>query len=470
MSPPRFTPLISWLLLAQLVLAGCVTAPHAKDVPSDPLRAFAAFLDATHPALHRFVGASELEARVDLEVKNLGGDDDPLALARAASRVAAAVGDAHLAVGLPPEVAEGSLVPFLLKRAGEHVFLDASEPMLPRGTEVLQVEGRPVGALFEAMAAMACVDGDRPEVRAAEVEHRFAFLALLELGAHEHYTLVVREPGGDPRTIQLEATDRAGVGRLSAQRYSAAVWGSPLPQGEPPWPTLTRISPTTQLLRLASFGYEDDAPYEERVEALFATLAPHERLVVDLRGNEGGNRLLGVTVLRRLLARPFAQWASVSTRVRAIPPGFEDLIEFPIVPEASLTGFPGKKAEGRWLVEGDPLAERMVPAAQYHPGEVVLFVDAATNSASIEFIAALLAHRDGVQVIGTQTQGACDRHNGQLPVVFQSQSLMVLVSLFDIELVPIPGCRPGHGVMPDVEVVYSETDFLGSRDPYLDAL
>ncbi len=116
------------------------------------------------------------------------------------------------------------------------------------------------------------------------------------------------------------------------------------------------------------------------------------------------------------------------------------------------------------------MAEEMRPVGDSHPGPLVTLVDDATNSAAIEFLAALLAYREGVQVIGTETQGACDRHSGQLPVVFQSDSLAAFVSLFLIDLVSIPGCEPGHGVVPDVEIVYTEEDYFEGRDPYLDAL
>lgn len=450
-----------------LIVSGCAAPPR---VPSQPLPALVAFLRAAHPDPNRFVSEADLNARLDAEMRALNNGTDAIAVARAASRVLASVGDAHLAVGLGPEVAAGPLLPFLIKRAGERFFIDASEPQLPLGTEVIAVEGRPVADLLDAMAALASVDGDRPELRAAEAERRFSFLALIELGVRASYELLVRRPGGEPETITLKPTDREGVARLTSARQSAPLWGTVLRAGEPPWPTLTRIDETTQLLRLPSFGITDEAQYEARIAALFATLAPKERLVLDLRGNEGGNRALGLAVLRRLLNRPFTQWASVSTRVRAIPKGFRDLISFPIAPESALHGFPGEKRGQVWVVDGDPLAARMVPVENPHPGPVVAFIDDATNSAAIEMLAALLAHREGVQLIGTETQGACDRHTGQLPVVFKSGNLAAFVSLFEIKLVPTPGCQPGRGIAPDIKVIYTEEHFLEGRDPFLFAL
>lgn len=467
-APRLRAPTLGLLLLA----TGCASSPPipTEPPPTEPIRALVAFLREVHPNPHRFLGEAELDARLETEVDALGPSPDGLALARGASRVLAGVADAHLAVGLGPEVTEGPLLPFLLKRAGDRVFLDASEPPMPLGTEVLEVEGRPVHAFLEALSELASVDGDRPGVRLAEAERRLAFLGSMELGPRTHYELSVRRPDAAPEVLRLMATDREGLGRLARARRSAPVWGAPTADEEPWWPTLERLDDTTQLLRLASFGSYDEERFETRIAALFESVRATDRLVLDLRGNEGGNRALGIAVSRRLLDRPFAQWTRVSTRVRAIPEGFRELVTFPIAPESALRDFPGERRGEWWVVEGDPLADRMVPVEDPHRGPVVAFVDDATSSAAVELLAGLLAHRDDVVVIGTETQGACDRHTGQLPVLFQSGELAVFVSLFEIELVPIPGCEPGRGIVPDVEVVYREEDFLEGRDPYRTAL
>lgn len=460
---------------AQFALVGClflVGAGGAGSAPAatEPLPALVAFLKEAHPDPYRFTSEAELEAHLTAQMAELGSDPSPVALARAASRVLAVVGDAHLAVGLPPEVASGPLVPFLLKRAGDRVFLDAAEPALPIGTEVISVEGRPVGELLARMARLASVDGARPTVMAAEAERRFTFLGLLELGVMDVYELVVRRPGGRPETVTLPATNREGVARLTALRHSAPVWGSQAEAGAPAWPSLEMVDAGTALLRLPSFSLNDSSGFADRINALFARLDPEHRLVVDLRGNEGGNRALGVMVLNHLLGSPFTQWRSVSTRVRAIPTGFRDFVSFPFAPAAALHDFPGVRRGDRWVVDGDPLAEQMVPDGAGHQGPILVFVDDATNSAAIEFLAGLLAHRADVRIIGTETQGACDRHFGQLPVVFEAGDLAVMVSLFDIDLVAVADCQPGRGIVPHTRVAYTEQDFLRRRDPYLAVL
>lgn len=145
---------------------------------------------------------------------------------------------------------------------------------------------------------------------------------------------------------------------------------------------------------------------------------------------------------------------------------------FPFVPEAALTRLGGKRTETGWVREGDPLAGRMVPAKTPHAGPLVVFVDEATHSAAVELTVGLLAHRAGVRVVGRETQGGCDRHTGEIPVLFElpGTSVKMLASLLEIELVSAPGCTPGRGVVPDVYVEPTLEGYLAGRDPFLDAL
>jgi len=150
------------------------------------------------------------------------------------------------------------------------------------------------------------------------------------------------------------------------------------------------------VLRLRSFGTLERDTYVKRVDAVFASLPSEQPLVVDLRGNGGGDRVLGTSVLRHLIDAPFRQWSSV--QVQRIPSPYDD------------------------------------------------------------------------RVIGTTTKGACDRHIGEVPILFEtlSERFAILLSLADITMVPVPGCRPGHGFEPTEPIVYTKRHFLEQRDPYLE--
>ena len=455
-----------------LLLLGCGTAPPTSR--GDEVADVIAFLRAVHPAPTRFADAADIDAELRAARARLGDAPDDLSTARELARLLGAFGDAHLRLGRAggevDETTQGRL-PLVVKRAGAKVFVDASLPEVPRGTEVVAVDGITADALLSRLAAMTTVDGVQPQVRLAEAERRFASLARLELGARAHYRLTLRRPGAEPERVTWAGIDRSTQQKLDAGRHSTPVWGGAF-ASTTPWPERVDLADGTVLVRLRSFGLSEREAYIARVDAIFGALAAEASLVLDLRGNEGGDRSLGVAVLRHLLDRPFAQWRRVDTRVKAIPAAYRDRVSFPFGPEEALTGFPGPAVDGGWRFEGDPLADTMTPHPSTHRGPLAVFVDDATNSAAVEMLVALLAHRSGVRVIGTASQGGCDRHIGQMPVVFRTLSgrFAVMVSLFDLTMVSAPGCVAGRGITPDVVVKYEEAHFLDGRDPYLEAL
>ena len=448
--------------LALLCLMGCAADPGSPAV--SPLRARLELIRAVHPAPLRTASDEELE-RLLLAVDS--PSPTPFEAAGALRKLLARVGDSHLAGALPPPApGEATFLPLLVLRVGEDYRVDACSDPAAVGAVLTGIGGVPMEVLMEELASMATVDGDRPAVRLAEAERRFVELLRLARGAQEVWQVQVQHDAEPATEHSLAGVGLAALAGLDAQRQSRAAGrpdASPLPQ-------LFHDGSLT-VLRLATFAPTDRAAYLAEVEALAPAMASAENLVIDLRGNEGGDRSLGVAVARHLLAAPFAQWARVRTRVRAIPERFADHVRFIAGPEEALTEFPGEAtADGR-VVRGDPLAATMTPLEPRYDGPLTLVVDDGTNSAAVELAVALLAHHPDVRVAGSETQGECAWHIGQLPILYDDgRGPAMLLSLFEIELVAYPDCRSGRGIEPDLPVTTTLEDFREGRDPVMAAL
>ena len=430
-----------------LVLVGC-------GRPSG-VEGFVGFLDAVHPA-------GPFEGRLD----------PPAAptTSRALAHVLGAAGDAHLALGRP-EPAGPVLTPLIPYATADAVYVDASTADLPRGTELVSIEGRPAREVLDTMRAWATVDGE-PGLRSdLEVLRSYPAHARTLFGAQDSWSFVVRPPGEEARALALDGVSTRAVEDLLHARHTAARWDLPREVDElwPHWAPPTEGD--ARRLRLPSFGLPDHEAYAARVDDLLAELEPGETLILDLRGNVGGFRGHGVAVLRHLLDQPFAQWSSVQTRVRRIPRAYRRHLSFPIVPEDALRTFPGEPLPdgSGWRLDGDPLASRMKPHGDGHDGPIDVFIDDATSSAAVELLAALIAARPDVRLFGVETQGGCASHQGEVPAVYAVDAEhRVMLSLWHITLVPTPRCRAGHGFEPDVRIVPSIDD-LDGEDPFLEA-
>ncbi len=465
-----------------ILAAGCGAAPGAS---SDDLRALSQFIAEVHPRPFAYVERGDFDALVEAEAARmdaiaLGRSSDAasdqetqLEVALSMHRILAPLGDGHLAIALPIFDDVESLIPLLIRRAGASFFVDACAEPLPRGTVIERVDGEAIEALWAELEALVLADGRGESARTAQLERSFGRYFHVLRGLRAEYAIDVRLPDGTTRALTLRGVDRDATAALGRARFSARTLGAPSTE-TPPWPFVTETEGGATLLRLPSFGIADREGYEARVAALMAGIDPDGTLILDLRGNEGGLRTHGVAVLNHLVSAPYAQWRAYEARVRAIPDPFRSLITFPFVPESGLTFLFGDAPleAGAHRVEGDYLAELMHPASPMHRGPVIALSDGLTNSAAVEMITALRAARPDAILRGIETGGECGRHVGEMPVMFTGPStgVRVLVSLVAITHVATEGCLEGRGHLPDQPVVYTEADFMGDRDPFLEGL
>jgi hypothetical protein len=436
--------------------------------PASDLTHVEALLEAGHPARTRFVTADELHAAFEAERAHLRSLEraTELDVGAALHRVLARLGDAHLVVALPvyqPDAGPVSLLPVMVRGVEGRALVDAATVDWPLGTELLAIDGVPVDQVYAALLPLVPVDGLDPEARQRQLEHDLTKWYSLGYGLRETYPLTVRLPGGEVVTTEVPGADRTTVRELHASRHVAIWWGIP---GE--LPTLERVG-ATPVLHLPTFGVADQAAFRARVDELFATIAPDEPLVVDLRGNEGGLRTNANAVLDHLLPAPYREWTAMRAVTRELPERLRSDLTFLAGSDRERLRplFRGPRGSDGWTVPLDPYAS--VPRPDAHHGPVRVLVDGRTGSAANGF-ALILAHdHPDATLVGERLGGGCDAHVGELPVVWASpeSGVRVMFSMLALTHVAVEGCVPGRGLSPDVWVRPTVAQFVAGTDPWL---
>jgi len=189
-------------------------------------------------------------------------------------------------------------------------------------------------------------------------------------------------------------------------------------------------------------------------------------LVIDLRGNAGGNQEISVDILKYLMKSEFILNKSALTPV---------LYPFFAQPD-SLKPDNFNPARVRRLLDGTisfinaDLGPQQPYRGRYFRGQVVVLVDGSTFSAASNFTASLRAQRR-ITVIGEETGGAEAGCNGgtisdlELP----ETHLVLTLPHFRI-LTACPHPQLGHGVRPDIEVVPTPQQLAAHTDAVLGQL
>ena len=362
--------------------------------------------------------------------------------------------------------------PFTVAVRQDRLFVaenQSTTPSLRPGTEIIAIEGHPASEILPRLRTLISADGYGTGFQDKELEAGFFddYYASL-YAAKPAYHLVVRDSTGQTRELTPLAPPAPTSGT------GTKVTAPPLTAEQATARRLARLHtlnypvalPATAILRLRSFDYEED--YQAFHATVFAELAQRhtKRLVIDLRGNPGGNNVLAADLLKYLLSSPFVLTKSAQARV--VLPSFMSA-----VPESSsyFDTTQVKRLPDGTLTEASPSLGRQQPYRQHRfRGQLVLLVDGGTFSAASNFAASLRAQRR-VHILGQETGGTEAGLNGGVISRVELPQTHMILQLPHFRL--LTACRAPHlgrGVQPDVEIVPTPRQAATHTDAILSQL
>ncbi|HAD97043.1 MAG TPA: peptidase [Cryomorphaceae bacterium] len=211
--------------------------------------------------------------------------------------------------------------------------------------------------------------------------------------------------------------------------------------------------------------------YAVFLDSVFSMLQTQkvERLIVDVRGNGGGNDPNDLLLYSYLTQREFRENTTAYTLFQEIP--FQEYYVYDDVEE--LTSDLKREhsiLKGGKYYQNDTFNEIWKPQAKAFQGTIVLLIDPYVASAGSLF-ASLVKSDENTIVIGEETLGGYYGHTGHIPVTYElpNSKLRLTFSIVDLEqdVRKLPDQKFGDGVKPDFEVLQSHEDFIKHRDTQL---
>lgn len=300
-----------------------------------------------------------------------------------------------------------------------------------------------------------------------------------------------REPGAGGYRVDLGSRQHRTL-RLDAQlirddllRMPPVMWGRIEPVGQeavrpsgadPRAPALAWLDDTTAVLTVPSFDGRQRATLDTLVRRHAAALQRSARLIIDLRGNEGGGSATALPLLPYIAAvepgterppriaawRPWMLATPENERVvmRSVPPGRDTT---PAVQAllARLRAAPAGTPVRYVLDDALPRPWRP-PVVHARPAEVAILADRHVVSAAEAFILdALRSPR--VVLYGEATAGVLDYGNTAIVPIHADERRWYLgyPTVIANDSVPARGIR-GRGIVPDVPMDPRAPDVLES--------
>jgi len=433
--------------------------------------------ETLHPGLYRYATPAQVGRRFDALARAWSRPQTRADAYLSLSRFLATVKCGHTyanfynqSEAVQVELFDGQrLLPFQFAWVEERIVVltnQSNDPRLARGAEVLSVDGRSTAGILRALMPYARADGNNDAKRRALLEVRGfdryetfdVFYGLLfRPGAAVRVS--VRQPG----ETRVQAFDVATID-LATRR--SLVIGDPA--GDAPVWTLAFPRPQTALLTMPNWALYDSAwDWRGFLDRSFAEITARgaSKLVIDIRGNEGGLDC-GDLVAARLIDAPIAREGYARrTRYRQTP---ERLNQYLDTWDRSFRNWGDDavlRADGFYDLRGESDVDQIAPLGPRFSGAVDVLIDSQNSSATFQFASCIKNNRLG-RLIGAPTGGNQRGINGGAFFFLRLPASGLEADVPLIGRFPLTP-KPDAGLTPDVHVELTREDITAGRDSAL---
>ncbi len=471
-------PLIWTIALAGLFAAGSFiglagNAPgfldktFSKEDLREDLRVLWAVLDEGHGGFDRYVLRDFQSMNFAAVEAGLTGPLSEIEFYRRLLPLVAGIKDGHtwllLSAGTRAELlARPVLFPFELRFINDKTYLlrnlsGARE--IRDGTEILEINGTPMTEIRQKLQLLIPADANTVSrrLRLLENPNTFGLNYAVAFGRPESFRLRL----GDASERKSEATvpgiTGSDLGVIRRERYPDTAVRKPLYE--------LGYRGATAVLTIRGFGDESGAgsvPYPEFIRNAFRELEGKktETLIIDVRGNGGGQDEYGRLLFAHFMDQPFLYYRALEMKksqydlFKYTPPGRET--------------WPGdavrKNARGWFDVLAHPNVGTMNPETPRFTGRTCILIDGLSFSTTGESTSQFHFHKKAVflgEECGAGYYGNTSGSTASVTLPKTGLQLRVPLILYTLA---VDGYPKDRGIVPDISVTPSIEDLLAGRD------
>ncbi|ANP47053.1 S41 family peptidase [Candidatus Viadribacter manganicus] len=343
----------------------------------------------------------------------------------------------------------------------------SSDPRLARGAEILSIDGHSTPSILRTLMAYARADGNNSAKRRALLEVRgFDRYETFDV----FYGLIYR-PGASVRLrVRAPSAARAEtleVATIDLATRRALIIAEPEENG-PVW-TLSYPRTQTALLTMPNWAlYNSSWDWRGFLDQSFAEIAARNitKLIVDIRGNEGGNDC-GDLVAARLIDAPIAREGNARrTRYRQTPDRLNQYLDTWDRSFRNWGDDAVPREDGFFDLRGETEADQIEPLGPRFRGGVDVLIDSQNSSATFQFASCIKGNRLG-RLVGAPTGGNQRGINGGAFFFLRLPASGLEADVPLIGRFPLSP-KPDAGIVPDIEIALTREDIASGHDAALE--
>lgn len=304
-------------LASMLALSSCTEGKAGKHEYADENTRFSGkslqadfdqfrkFLEESHPQLYRFTSKQTFDSLFEVHSRMIDDSMTTQEFYQIIAPLVARVGCGHTSLWSPDgywDRAPQRMFPLGVHARDGQLFVIHSynqESPVAYGSQIISVNGRDARYLLEEMLGNIWSDGFIKTKKYRRLNGVFPYLYALNYGYPGQFSIVYREEGMD-KQINLEPLSRMV---LTAYRDSLVSSGTIRREDL----IMELKDEQTALLTIRTFAYYDDNKgFNRFIDSSFQVIRDHkiQNLVIDLRGNDGGDPFCSSHLLTYLQKKP----------------------------------------------------------------------------------------------------------------------------------------------------------------------
>jgi len=275
-----------------------------KELQAD-FKQFRNFLGESHPQLYRFTSQKTFDSLFDAHYRMVDDSMTTQEFYRILVPLVARVGCGHTSLWTPDgywDRAPQQMFPLgVFARDGQLFVIHSynQESPVAYGSQIMSINGRDASHLVNVMLGNIWSDGFIMTKRYRRLNNVFPFLYALNYGYPEAFEIVVMEEGRE-RKINMKPLSRPVI---TAYRDSLVASGNIRREDL----VMELKDEQTALLTVRTFAYyENNEGFNRFIDSSFQVIRDHDiqNLVIDLRGNDGGDPFCSSHLLTYLQKKP----------------------------------------------------------------------------------------------------------------------------------------------------------------------
>lgn len=265
-------------------------------------------LENTHCCLYEYTPRASFDSLFDHQYQLLNTPMGYDAFFNILSPLLTSVGCMHTGLWMPGSFwnsGSGKLFPLQLKLIENNAVVSGyynDTAQAPRGSIIIEVNGIPIREIIKEIKNSIPADGMNGQFKSAGFEKRFSLQFASIYGLPDRYIVTYALPGGKAIiTDEIIPADYQSVKKIVFKNFN-----------HPPLTLNILENKTTAVMKIPSFIYYDRVEYFKHfLDSSFLEIRNKsiKNLILDLRGNDGGDPFCAVPLLSYLEKKPVRYFA-----------------------------------------------------------------------------------------------------------------------------------------------------------------